>query len=302
MIKLEGFWLNTNSLNNEDVWYFLFGEYVSTKKKYCSPFRKDSHPDCKFFILNGDLLFNDFASGKVYSATGALKEYYGCEFKEAVNLFNNRQKEFKSGVLPKREKVSKSNLEIYPYYFNSEPAFSKEGFNYWKEIGVSKNQLDREETRVFNLFAFSFGTPIYTKTPTFAYKFREGRFKIYAPFENKGDKWYSNATKNDYWHLKKNSETLLIEKSNKDFLCIENLVDWDLSCFMNEGAYPNNILDIVKDYDRVIINYDNDETGIREGKALAKLVGGETLFYEGFKDTTEGYLKDIESLKQQLLI
>ena len=53
----------------------------------------------------------------------------------------------------------------------------------------------------------------------------------------------------------------MITKSYKDYRVLRNLgvnVTW----FQNEGAFPDNLDDIINDYKDVIVFFDNDFTGL----------------------------------------
>lgn len=272
-------------LSDEDIWYSIFNEIPDLRKKYLSPVRVDHKPDCKFFYNQDVLLFYDPANPfqKVWTAKGVLR-YLG---------YNTSGLPVRN-VKVKRIPTSFKHIEIYPYLRNGESSFTREGIEYFKKLGVKRSDVENQPTKTYNIHAYSINDYlIIPKQPCFAYELNKEQslYKIYAP--NDPVKWTSNNTKNDYWFVERGSDTLLITKSNKDVLTFLNLVEFDLTCFSNEGSVPDNLLERVKGYKRIIVNNDPDKAGRAFTEVLKKLFEGlnvEELYFPITEKDCSGYI------------
>lgn len=289
-------------VEDSEIWYFLFNEYPVFKKKYRNPVRRDKEPGCKFYQSVNGLRFIDYAINKSYSALSMLMEYYNTSVpKDAIFLFLNRNKELKDipkYVFQKEQWLQKTEIEFFPFTKGEEFVFNDLGARYWKDLGVTKSQIIRPETRVYNLFGYSINGHVFHFDLSFGYLFPDGTKKIYNPLE-KESKWFSNTNRNSHWFLKRGGN-LLICKSNKDFLVLENLCNWSLICFSNEGIYPTNLKELCSGFDKKLVLFDNDETGIKAGIKVANLIKGEAKWFTDFKDSSEGYLKNKKKLCEEL--
>jgi type I restriction enzyme M protein len=83
-------------------------------------------------------------------------------------------------------------------------------------------------------------------------------------------------------------------KSLKDLMVIENVSDFDIYAFQNEGIIPSN-LTFTRHYKHIFILYDNDKPGINASKKLKEKVQSSSCIFidedSGCKDADEFVVK-----------
>ena len=108
--------------------------------------------------------------------------------------------------------------------------------------------------------------------PIYCYKF-DSTIKVYRPFANKGEyKWMSNVTKDDiqgYNALDTTKDILIVTKSLKDVMCLHEMGYASIAPQAEGNRNQYEAIDtIAMSFDKVIILFDNDDTGIKGAKSL----------------------------------
>lgn len=260
-------------------------------KMYKNPCRKHNIKDCFFRVSEKNILtFVDFGDPQfphrscldMYChLTGlnlkqglvALQTYYKDQSDEnskttTLRFFSDSASE----TVEDEEDIT--NFRKYPILFKPRKYFTINDVIIWMKVGVPTSSL--LEDSVYPVESFTIPntdrTDFITITPrisTFAYNFKP-RVKLYQP-ENpdKRFKWLSNCDENDIYFLDKLPEIgdkLIIQKSYKDGKCIRyNYGINYLIAFQNEGCKPSEhiILDLAKRFKKILVFFDNDETGER---------------------------------------
>lgn len=283
-----------DNVSQEDIFSLIFGFEPVEYEFVISPFRVDMSPGCYFEYYNDTLRFKDFADPRTYGRIklknmdcfDAIQVYFKLpNFYEALNFVQSKlidQSEYKKKEPRQKKtysrkigKVRESPVQIYVSTRDWE--IRDKGF--WEKYGISK--LNLKEDKVFPIkrlklkntrkgdFNFSIVDKAYVYT-----NFASGRKKVYRPQEkNKKHKFITNCTNNDIGEINKLvtfGRQLIVSKSYKDCRVLRNL-GLNSVWFQNEGQTPDDetLLKLMQRFDRVLVFYDNDETGIRASKEVS---------------------------------
>lgn len=283
-----------NNVSQEQLFFKHLGIYPVIGKFFYSPFRKDKSPGCRFVWHSGLLYFVDNAkfNGKLYwSIFDVIKYVNGCSFKEALHIIATEER---IQVVREDKYISRKRPEI------------RFDFESWQEDNIfmlSNEVLQKEHVyRVTDYWTTTkeggfckncFHNP--KKTLTIAYHFPDSNHvKLYFP-EKKEDKWYSNCSIQDVFgkykidYYSRNTETLIITKSQKDRLFLDYHYGFASIATQNEGSYFDEdfIENIKAKFSRIIVLYDNDETGVAASINLCEKYGFERFFLDDAKDIFE---------------
>jgi len=154
--------------------------------------------------------------------------------------------------------------------------------NFWqRRYNISKENLIVDKVfpiRRFKLFDTKSGDHMFRVDDIgYAYtEFASGNKKIYRPEQKGGKRFITNCDAEDVGGMSsriKAGRLLLITKSYKDFRVLKNLglnVRW----LQNEGMFPrgDDFWDLLKDFDKVIVFFDNDAAGIKAANELVELI------------------------------
>lgn len=229
-----------------------------------NPLRNDSTPGCRFQRRDPDgfeqLYFCDpsgFFGKACITCVDAVQQVHG--FKNHVEtleyIIENCKKDV---VIPKIAPIRNRVLDIkfkYRKWLKSD---------YLVRQGFSENYLYKEGFYMVTKYWIDFGqgptiNPIGNPSLSLciACVFKSGRVKLYFPKRTK-KRFYTNCTKEDIWGEYFVGDTLFITKSGKDYLTLKYICNLDVIGVQNENIMIPNIVG----YDRVIILFDNDQTGI----------------------------------------
>lgn len=275
------------------IWRYIIGN-IEVGDFFLNPFRNDrSKGSCCLYWTGEVLRLKDFAHAETNNMDcirGYMRMYPNLTWNQVcTNLINL--------TVPK---LTTSSYKILPGIVKTEyELFYKEwtnDFNYWKDRGVSLEQLNRKETLVRPINGFiqkgKFTQETHFNDLAFVYHF-DTRIKIYFPTRSK-PRFVGNAKGTDLWHLKRGSDILVIQKSHKDFLILENLCDYDLLVTQNETPIlSSDIMFDLETYSKVLIWFDPDQAGIEGANRLKNqfiYTPVEIITSSGGKDLDEMYI------------
>lgn len=246
------------------------GIYPELNKGFYSLFRTDRKPGCRFVWHSGILYFVENAGfrGRLYfNIVDTICIIKNLDFKAAINEIikgntisgvswdkinnENSKSNEKPDIRFKYKEWEKSNyFGLKPYDLYNENVYLVT--DYWIGRGG-----DFKHNSIHNP----------KQTLTIAYHFPDSNnVKLYFP-EKTEFKWYSNCdndifgeSKLDYY-LEKDSDLIIITKSQKDRLLLDYKYGYNAVSPQNEGVDFGNIIPIIKKFDRQIILFDNDRTG-----------------------------------------
>lgn len=275
-------------VTEEDIFELVF-KFKPTEFDYVtSPVRVDNNPGCWFEVdvTTGKLMFRDFGEGdRPLDCFDIVKRYYNLpNFYKTLDfvkkaLIDGKQIEhdIKTYIsTPKRQITTKKRVTIL---VKTKP-FNENDRKFWQPFEITKDQLI--EDKVFPISMFKMlGTKkgdlnINTPKPSYVYTdFEDGMKKVYQPYSKK-HKFSTNCTENAVGGINKLvpfGRQLVITKSYKDYRVLKNQglnVIW----FQNEGMIPsmNIILNLVERFDKIIIFFDNDNTGLEASDKVVNLI------------------------------
>jgi hypothetical protein len=280
-------------VDQASVWSAILG--FIPKGTFRSPFRSDPKPGCKLDWYDGKLLFVDWSRGvyldciEAYKLLNPHKKWYEISRDLRKHILYNKS------VQVEREKEFKVKYSEWKTNHKE----------YWYQRGVTSFQLNRPSTLVRPLKGFEFEKKqVDFFDLCYGYHF-EGRVKAYFPQEQPINlKFLGNQKRNDVWHLRRGSKTLLISKAHKDLLVLENLCEFDLTHVQGERLFPTqNKMDMWSiEYDLIYILFDNDPVGIEGANLLCNLLSTETrlIFTPTFKDIDEMAVHNFNQAKECL--
>lgn len=301
-----------SKVSEYELWKYYCHNFDKVNKPFASELYKDNNPDCRIFRhSNNKLLYKDFGdNGKVYDIVQYVMAKYYLSYYEAINViandFNIRKskltidKTIKEASIDERLVIRpKPKIDII-----SQP-FNLIDYDYWSKYYIPFTLLDKynvfsarhvhlikeDRTIVFNYVKWN---------PIYAYRFVDSQtndysYKIYKPYEpDKRYKWlFSGTTANieGYQQLPLYDNLLVLGKSLKDVM-VYRLLGYSAISLQGEGnKVPKDLLESLKRrFNRIIVNYDNDEAGIAATNKICKEHNLDYFFIDEFKDISD-YVK-----------
>lgn len=299
-------------VTSDEVFKFFFKEDYEVDTYYNSPYpdRNDSTPSFRIDWYKDDLYCRDFGisskpedciqfvirmSKNKLDFRGALMYIY-----QKMVVENDRYNFNTLREIPDSKKKEKNlNLKVY-----IDDKYRKEELNYWidtipwltKQKLVSIYKVYRGELYINgNLSTFK----SLTYKPVYCYMFDQKReiFKFYSPKEvQKEKKFYANNIVNHIQgiHLIKSlyknpqyaglylyDDLMIITKSYKDVITLSELGFHATAVHAESVNISDEFINFLIDegYQRIIILYDNDKTGLERAKQRAEEKGLEYMFY-----------------------
>lgn len=286
--------------DSRDIFRHYLGFDYNLKELYNSPLRdNDVNPSFNLYLNpRGELKYKDFGHSQG-TCFDFVRKLYGLNntYESCKQIDNDMNLGIFKTPPPKAKKVTYNNfknkfikkntiLQIIPQNF------TKVDKAYWDSYEIKKSTLDLY--KVYSAKKVFYNKKLILKysptQPIYAYKFGE-KLKIYRPLSNKF-KWMTNTDRFDIQGLKQlpeSGEILIITKSLKDVMIYYELGIPAIAPHSETMNIPESIIDqIFARFDNVIINYDNDESGKKNGKYLADKLGVVDIYTpDGFKDPAQ---------------
>lgn len=299
--------------------YDIFKRYCSNFKEinvsFFSDLRITDTENCRIFItFNNELKYRDFKLGETLNCFQYVMKKFNCIYFEALNIisvdFN-----LKSGLISIESRIITANDEFKLKITNNIPKeksiiqiitqpWNSIDFNYWNSYKIPLSKLD--EYNVFSaktVFLIKGTKRVifnYSKiNPCYAYRFDNNNsysYKIYWPLtKDKKFKWlFSGGAQSDIEGIDcipLIGEKLILTKSLKD--CISyNLIGIPAISLQGEANKLEQSLvnKLLKRFNKIIVNYDEDEEGIKGSIRMKNQFDFNYFFIDEYKDLSE-YIK-----------
>jgi hypothetical protein len=309
-----------NKVSDYQLWKYYCKNFEELDKSFKSEFYTDSNPGCRIYTsTNNKLRYKDFGTGENYSVIEYIQKKYNCTFKECLNIIsndfnisNNQITINKQQPLIQLEETiinrPKAKINILP------KPFTLIDYNYWNQYKIPLTLLEEYNVYSCKYVALIKGDKIINfestnSNPIYAYRFcndGEYTYKIYFPYADKKHKWlFSGGSSKDiegYDQLNLHGNILILTKSLKDCMCYR-LLGYDAISLQGEtNKLEQSFVDkLLKRFDNILVNYDNDEEGIKGAKRLNIQFGFKYFFIDGAKDLSD-YIKlnGLNNAKQQI--
>lgn len=273
-------------ITQQEIFEFILKAPFSFSARYCSPFRDDLKPDCRFEErADGTILFVDFGErllnpSKTHrSAFGMVMDAFKVTLSGAVRILCT---EFGLSTNPKDyQDILKVGYTGHGKPSGTEMTYLKKPFVkidkiFWSQFYIKTDHLIEDNTFASNKFTVN-GEKGFKIINVYRYCYVIDfidKIKVYQPYSEKY-RFITNCNENNignFDNLPDTGEELIIQKSYKDHRVLRNMdMSLNVIWFQNEGCVPDiDILkNIVSRFRLITIFFDNDEDGI---KAAQKLV------------------------------
>ncbi len=280
------------------VWRQIVGQ-VNVGDWFLNPFRSDARKGSCCLRWSGEVLrmkdFADPTTSGLDCIAAYMKYYSNLSWLQVCNNLTNYV------LLPSSYKIlpglMKKEIQFDLFYKD----WQDRDLEYWFKRGVKQWQMERKETLVRPIEGFckhgEISQTVYFRDLAFAYHFGS-RVKIYFPQREK-PRFIGNAKQGDLWHLKKGSDTLVIQKSHKDLLVLDGLSECDIAAGQNEQTVISSdiLFEWESYYSKIFIWYDPDDAGVNGANNLKQkflYTDVKLITSEGGKDLDEMYLNQGE--------
>lgn len=313
-----------SKISEYDIFRYYCSNFKELEVAFKSELRKDDNPSCYITNRYNSLLYKDFGNGEYYTCFDYVAKKFNCNHFESLNIISNDFNLRKNKILLEPRDIL-SNDEFKGKIANIprekslitilEQPFTIYDYDYWVQYGISLKKLEEFDVfsakQVYLVKGNKRITFSYNKNnPCFAYRFNSDigySYKIYWPRNpDKKHKWlFSGGSKNDiegYSQLPLIGDVLILTKSLKDVM-VFNILGYNAISLQGEGNKLEQELvnKLLKRFNKIIINYDNDSRGIIETNKLVNQYKFDYFYISEEKDISD-YIKINGLEKAKLLI
>lgn len=274
-------------VSEKDIFHLFIKEEIITDKGalYKAPYRNDEHPDCYFEEFDNKLYFVDFADiPQSKNCFSFIQKCTNLNFRDSLQYIIKHLNLGKGNNPIREETTLKENkvVEVRKIKKDRVITFLPRKFNYkdmkfWSQYEISRQNLEEDKVIPIDLYKSTSrkGEPFVIKPLDIMYAYTDfdnNKVKIYRPYGNKEEKWFTNCTQNDIGNVDNlpiSGDQLIISKSYKDCRVLRNQglnVVW----FQNEGMIPapTLLVSLCKRFKSIIVWFDNDKAGIKSAKLV----------------------------------
>ena len=294
-----------SKISQEQIMERYVGVRIKINQKFHSPFREDNSPSAVYYYNKaGKLFFRDFGKGRPMDCFEVACQVHGCDFTEVLkrvtddfNLLHNpvAKKDYAHLDLERRLAAEPTNISIEPYTRDGQWALDQAGYDFWQRNGIQPETLMKY--RVFQLnIAWVNDKPVYryvSTSPGFAYWMGDENYKLYFPLKDKVRFMQNTDVCQGEAQLPAEGPLLVITKSMKDVMLFHEF--GVAACAPQSEVHPvsdEQIEDWKKRFERIVVVYDFDYTGVKNANKLRKQYGLGYAFVEGAKDLSDLYKLD----------
>ena len=289
-------------ISQEEIMERYVGRAIRINEKFKSPFREDHSPSCVFYYnKQGKLFFRDFGQGRPMDCFDVCQKVNDLTFSETLkvvvddfNLLNGThvKKDYSYLDAQKAEAEGPTIMSIEPLVRDGKLYYDKKALDFWESVGVSQQTL--QKYKVFQLNqAWCNQKVVYrylASSPGFAYWFGGDDYKFYFPFKDKVRFMQNTDRIQGEDQLPAEGDVLVITKSMKDTMLFHEY--GIAACAPQSEVHPftdEQVADWKERFDRIVLVYDFDYTGVKNVNKLRKQYDLEYLFVEGAKDLSDLY-------------
>jgi hypothetical protein len=278
--------------------YQIFKYYCKNfveNKLFSSELRNDSSPSCKIYNNNGNLLYYDCGSGEKYDCFAYIqakhKTLYNIDlrFNEVLKVIANDFGVIKTinnkKVTPSLNYIGKADTFKgikTKYSLKKKKREWNRTDTYWQDYNMNRELLDFYRVEPLEYYwksnpggyldlVYDYNNNIFD--PAYSYEEINGYRKILRPYAGKLNKWDSSMPKQiveGYNQLDNTGDYCIITSSRKDTMA------WRMFGYnaCNPGSetifLTENCLLLLKSrFKHIVINYDNDEQGIKSMRSYS---------------------------------
>lgn len=299
-----------SNVSEYQIFKFYCQNFVEVGKLFRSDLRSDNTPSCSIKAFPKGLYYKDFGTGEYYDCFSYVQRYMKVKFNEDLN-FQETLKVISNDLgfirkLGNKKIIPSLNYVGLPDKINRTNTIIRIKSREWKEYDDywDKYYLNRDILRFYNVVPISDYwiscnsdelINVYTETigdPAYSYEHGSGIRKILRPFATKDKKWTSNIPRHIFsgWdQLEQNNTMLIVTKGLKDCM-VYRLFGFNAISPQSENIFLNeNQFELLSlRFKNIIINYDNDETGLKSMKNFSERFGIKSFIMpDGIKDISD---------------
>ncbi len=297
-------------ISEYQLWKFYCHNFGEIDKSFLSELYVDSKPSCRIYINDKNVMcYKDFGTGDHYNIFGYIQAKYNCTFHECLNIIaaDFKIRDIYPGLLP-NTLIANDNVPRYPLPIprvKSKIEIVSQNYTaidakYWSQYAIPLQLIED-----YNVFSAKFAylhkgdknvVFEYRKSnPIYAYRFvNDGKYtyKLYFPYADKKYKWlFSGGAANDiegHDQLELHAERLILTKSLKDCMAYRL---FGLNAISLQGEAnklePELTTKLLNRFGEIIVNYDNDDQGIKSAKGLVDKYKFNNFVFEEAKDLSD---------------
>ena len=309
-----------SQISELDIFHKYIGQQVPLGKAIISPLRHEKVPSFNIYQSeNGRIYFKDF-SGERGDCFKFIQELHNCSFREALDIvvldFSLNSAYGSSGPFNYGSKIlslGKQGKTIdIPCVVNRKRArldvvkraWDKSSQAFWRQYNIGSfvlanyNVYPIESLTMDKRIGGEFTIKWKNSDPMYCYDYGDNVKKIYRPYhENKTYKFLSNTRSKDIFGLtafNNKQKVLVICAGQKDCLSLYSNAGIRGIALNSESAHltKTQYLEILNHTERLMVCYDNDNTGRINSKKLKEEFGIESISLKNKK----WIVKDISDL------
>lgn len=293
------------AITEEEIFRYFIGHDYQLKQFYLSPLRKESNPSFNIYRnRQGELKYKDFghSQGSCFDLVARL---YDVGYDEALLIID---KEMKLGLVDSSNynPVRYSSVELIEdttclrsvkggVLQTVVQPFSIFDLKYWNSYGISEELFNRYKVESVKYYIKDREIKwiYHPNNPIYKFTFQSKRFKVYRPYgDKKYGKWRSNTTVEDlqgFEQLPESGEYLIITKALKDVMTVVSHSDIPSIAPQGETCHiPDDLANnLISRFKNIIINFDEDKTGINYGVELAEQFKAKIFYTPEYKDISD---------------
>ena len=290
-----------SKISQEDVFEYYLRVKVQFDYKICSPLRKDKNPTCSFqYSTSGVLYLRDFAGHFWGNCFDMVMHLYSLTYQESLlkiagdfklldadsDAVRKDVESFSPRRIPPTRDYCKIGIRVRSY--------NDQDMRYWKSYGIGRRVL-----KMYGVYpcesVFVNDRKIYgysSSNPAYAYRFGEGKYKIYFPYHDRSTfRFISNTTEvQGYAQLPEKGSLLVITKAMKDVMLLRQ---WNISAIAPQSEVSIVDSDLIREmrsrFETIVLIYDFDYAGIKSANKIRRKYGLPVLFLTNGKYGTEDF-------------
>ncbi len=310
-----------NSVTEADILAFYLG-VLEIPNVIHSPLRKDNKPSFGLYSLDGKkIYYKDLSTGDRGGVFDLLMNLWNLSYEDTLKrVYEDMVKFHNNSTVKKYNPCIVRRTDTYNKNSNllcKVRDWKDYDIEYWNKYGITLKWLKYAEVYPVSHIIVEKNDQKFTlNADKYAYAYvehKEGNttLKIYQPFNKNGYKWsnkHDSSVISLWTKVPKESTNICICASLKDALCLWINTGIPSLAVQGEGYNLSDtaINELKKRYKNIFILFDNDETGIVDGKRLSEKTGFINVVlpkFEGGKDVSDYYyiLQDKRKFKTDLL-
>lgn len=286
-------------ITSYDIFRYYSENFKDIGKSFCSdlPGRTDENPSAQINVIKNDLLYRDFGAGKSFRAIDYVMVKKNLSYFEALEQINQ---DFNLGLgvytdrvlTPSKVKPVKTSIVLKEkssvMLKKRQRPFTKKDLEYWNSFYWTEDMLKQSGTQSIshywvNDYKFIVGEDELAFSYEYYYHNNRMQRKLYFPNRQRF-KWVSNVDNTIVQLIDvmpKFGDVLFISSSKKDSGIFWRInIDKVFPDLIIHSVSPNSEAAFVEEswfkkiqtrWKKIILWYNNDETGIRNSKKFAEI-------------------------------